>query len=226
MADPLHLDNPIWYALKTKHQYLDCGLGLAVRYPNEISRFAGLGAPTPEAFADLAASLNPGATVSMFTAEPLDVPPEWTVVRTRELEQMLCMQCQPEERQVPVELGFQDVAEMLALVEATRPGPFLPATIIMGRYLGIRTPSGSLVAMAGERLQLPDYVEISAVCTDPAFRGRGYAKDILSALIKGIFAVGCTPFLHVKTDQGAKGLYEALGFRTRRIINLTVMTRP
>jgi hypothetical protein len=33
-------------------------------------------------------------------------------------------------------LGAADVPEMLALVKRTRPGPFLPRTIELGRYLG------------------------------------------------------------------------------------------
>jgi hypothetical protein len=41
----------------------------------------------------------------------------------------------------------------------------------MGRYLGIRR-DGMLVAMAGERLHPPGWTEISAVCTDAAWRGR------------------------------------------------------
>ena len=37
-----------------------------------------------------------------------------------------------------VELGAPDSAEMLALVERTRPGPFHARTHEMGRYVGIR----------------------------------------------------------------------------------------
>ncbi|GAB7003701.1 hypothetical protein JCM18899A_11720 [Nocardioides sp. AN3] len=63
---------------------------------------------------------------------------------------------------------------MLALVERNKPGQFLPGTPQMGTYLGIRH-EGRLVAMAGERLHPPGWTEISAVCTDADFRGRGLA---------------------------------------------------
>jgi predicted GNAT family acetyltransferase len=34
-----------------------------------------------------------------------------------------------------------------------------------------------------------------------------------------------TPFLHVKSENGAKALYEKLGFQVRRPICLTILTR-
>ena len=65
---------------------------------------------------------------------------------------------------------------MLALAAATEPGPFLPETIRMGRYFGTRSRDGRLMAMAGERLRLNGFTEISAVCTHPDFRGQGHAR--------------------------------------------------
>jgi predicted GNAT family acetyltransferase len=79
--------------------------------------------------------------------------------------------------------------------------------------------------MAGERLMLTNYTEISAVCTDPAFRGRGYASSLVKGLAAQALAEGCMPFLHVKRENGARGLYETLGFQIRRNIHLTVLTR-
>jgi predicted GNAT family acetyltransferase len=56
---------------------------------------------------------------------------------------------------------------MLKLSAATEPGPFLPQTIQMGSYFGIRASDGRLIAMAGERLQSTAFAEIRAVCTYP-----------------------------------------------------------
>ena len=78
----------------------------------------------------------------------------------------------------PMSLGTTDVPEMLELTAATEPGPFLPQTIQMGSYFGIRASDGRLVAMAGERLQSTAFAEISARCTHPEFRGRGYAQAL------------------------------------------------
>ena len=115
-----------------------------------------------------------------------------------------------------VRLGPADVPEMLDLVERTRPGPFLPRTVELGTYLGIRR-NGALIAMAGERLHPPGWTEISAVCTDPDFRGEGLATRLILAVAHGIRERGETPFLHTAaSNTNAIRLYESLGFRLRR----------
>jgi predicted GNAT family acetyltransferase len=118
--------------------------------------------------------------------------------------------------QEAVQLGHEDVPEMLDLVGRTRPGPFLPRTVELGSYLGIRR-NGALVAMAGERMHPPGYTEISAVCTDPDARGSGLASRLMRAVAYGIRARGETPILHAaSTNDTAIRLYEKLGFAVRR----------
>ena len=70
MPDQSMLDNPVWHALKTRQRPLDCGKGLAARYPDDVSRFVGpCGspswpsnegrlAPTSEALPEHESSLN------------------------------------------------------------------------------------------------------------------------------------------------------------------------
>jgi predicted GNAT family acetyltransferase len=113
---------------------------------------------------------------------------------------------------------------MLALTAATEPGPFLPRTIELGKYFGIRSDDGRLAAMAGERLRLPGFTEISAVCTHPDFRGRGYAKGLVAMLAAKIMTEGKTPFLHVNPENGAKVVYQKIGFQLRTRIRLTVIS--
>ena len=124
----------------------------------------------------------------------------------------------------PLPLGTTDVPEMLVLTAATEPGPFLPQTIEMGSYFGIRASDGRLVAMAGERLQSTAFTEISAVCTHPDFRGRGYARTLTTFLAAQILAAGKIPFLHVKSENGAKVVYQKIGFHLRNAICLTVIS--
>jgi predicted GNAT family acetyltransferase len=114
---------------------------------------------------------------------------------------------------------------MIALAAVTEPGPFLLQTIQMGRYFGIRSSDGRLIAMAGERLKLNGFTEISAVCTSPEFRGQGHARGLVEFLVAQTLAEGKVPFLHVKEENGAKLLYEKIGFRVRRAIQLTVIGR-
>ena len=125
-----------------------------------------------------------------------------------------------------VRLGDRDVPEMLALAERTQPGPFRPRTIEMGRYLGIRR-DGRLVAMAGERVHPPGWTEISAVCTDEAFRGQGLASRLVLAVAAGIRERHETPFLHATaTNVTAIRLYERLGFRLRRHVRFVALRAP
>ena len=123
------------------------------------------------------------------------------------------------------DLDISQVDEMLALVELTKPGPFFRRTPELGSYLGIRE-KGQLVAMAGERLRPLGHTEISAVCTHPEYRGRGYASSLVSTLIQKITKRGEIPFLHVRTENvGAIRVYEKLGFKTRRMINIIIVKR-
>jgi predicted GNAT family acetyltransferase len=70
-------------------------------------------------------------------------------------------------------------------------------------------------------------VEISAVCTDPAFRGRGFAAALTMRLAKRIQDQGLLPILHVfASNARAIALYERLGFATRRGFFITVLTLP
>jgi ribosomal protein S18 acetylase RimI-like enzyme len=218
------LDNPIWFALTTEHQILARSHGHARRYPPDVSPLAALLHPTNDAFADLRSMVSPGEHVALFTASPLDVSGDWHVDRSRSIDQMICEASQEPPHVSPVALGTTDVPEMLALTAATDPGPFLPQTILMGSYFGIRASDGRLVAMAGERLQSTAFAEISAVCTHPEFRGRGYARALVTFLTAQILAAGKTPFLHVKSENGAKVVYQKIGFRLRAAMHLTVIS--
>jgi len=218
------LDNPIWFALTTEHRLLARSHGLARRYPPDASPLAAFLHPTNDAFADLQRLVSPGEHVALFTATPLDVRGDWQVDRSRWIDQMICEALLAPPPVVPLPLGTTDVPEMLELAAATEPGPFLPQTIQMGSYFGIRASDGRLAAMAGERLRSTAFVEISAVCTHPEFRGRGYARTLTTFVAAQILAAGKTPFLHVKSENGARMVYHKIGFRLRAAIWLTVIS--
>ena len=115
---------------------------------------------------------------------------------------------------------------MLDLVARTEPGPFRKRTIELGTYLGIRR-EGSLVAMAGERLHPPGWTEISAVCTDPAFRGQGLATTLVRALVADIRTRGEQALLHAAaTNTSAIRLYESMGFRLRTRLLFAAIRAP
>jgi predicted GNAT family acetyltransferase len=180
--------------------------------------------PSPEAYRSLAEALQPeGGAGLLFDAAP-DIPADWTVSRSMAISQMIAdsVHAAGHEHRF-VELGEANVAEMLALCELAKPGPFGPRTYELGTYLGIRV-GGDLVAMAGERLRLTGFTELSAVCTHPDHRGRGYAQVLVAELARRILEREEMPFLHVRTDNAdAIHVYEKLGFRLRRLIHLAIV---
>ena len=218
------LDNPVWNALSTTHASFAEGDSLAKRYPVDVAPFAATRDQSPESYRSLARLLGPGGTAAIPLATMPLLPDGWTVIRKIDSAQMVWNTQTPP----PAEHSFEElkpshVDEMLALVELTKPGPFLKRTPELGSYLGIRE-AGQLVAMAGERLKPYGHTEISAVCTHPDHRGRGYASSLVSILIQRITKRNEIPFLHVRTENlDAVRVYERLGFKTRRIINIAIV---
>ena len=122
-------------------------------------------------------------------------------------------------------MGAEDAREMVELATLTKPGPFGLRTHELGTYVGIRC-EGKLVAMAGERLKVLGYTEISAVCTHPDHTGKGYARVLMEEIMRGIGERGEIPFLHVRRDNTrAVALYERLGFGTRSTVHYAVLRK-
>jgi predicted GNAT family acetyltransferase len=222
LSDTLFLDNPIWHALSTVQRGLAQGNSLAKRFPADVAPFGGLIDQSPAAYQALEEIIPGAVTALALDAEP-NLPRNWEMVHSGEMYQMICeAPAHLDERKIFSELTKADVPEMLALTKLTEPGPFLPRTIELGTYLGVYD-AGSLVAMAGERLHLTGFTEISAVCTHPHYRGRGYGNTLMSALIGRITSRGEIPFLHVRTQNAAVRLYEKLGFKVRAQLHLAVI---
>ncbi len=210
------LDNPARAALTGPHAHFAEQRGRILRYPVDVTPWLALpDEPDADDWADVAALSGPGTEIPLLGFRG-QVPDGWEVTFDIDGVQMvddgLAAAPDPE----AVVLGPADVPEMLDLVERTKPGPFLPRTVELGTYLGIRR-EGALVAMVGERLHPPGWTEISAVCTDPVARGEGLASRLILAVAHGIRERGETPFLHTGAgNTNAIRLYESLGFRLRR----------
>lgn len=214
------LDNVIWQALTTRQAHFAESFQSARRFPREVSPLCAFEKSNDDGYLSLAALVSPGASIGVFLNEAYEPRAGWDYIVGAPLLQMVCENgefspCVPNTNPQVVELRTSDSPEMLELTALTKPGPFGTRTHELGLYVGIRD-QGRLVAMGGERLKVPGYTEVSAVCTHPDHLGKGYAGILMNEVMKRIRERGETPFLHVRSDNArAIGLYERLGF-TRR----------
>ncbi len=218
------LDNPIWHALASYQQDFAIQNSHAKMLSAEIGPFGAIESATPENLNGLAELLSANhATIAWFSPCQLELPESLELLTTLEVRQMVCQNLKPTSQFELQELTIADVPAMLELVELTKPGPFARRTIELGRFWGIRV-DGQLVAMTGERLHLPGFCEVSAVCTHPDFRGRGFAQALITKVCENIMARGEIPFLHVmKENTKAARVYEQLGFKEHHQFNGYVM---
>jgi predicted GNAT family acetyltransferase len=221
------LDNPIWSALTTRHGHLGQGGSFARRYHPDVAPFAAVASDTAAAWQAFHALLQPGEQGRMLTPDPIDPIPGLQAEQVGVLHQMVATARAPASAHdaAVLRLTHLDAPDMLDLALTTKPGPFAKRTHETGHYIGIRE-QGQLIAMAGERMHLDGYVEISAVCVHDAHRGKGLAGRLMNILRREIEARGETPFLHVISDNHAAiGLYERLGFELRQVFRLVKIER-
>lgn len=218
------LDRSVWESLAGVHACFAERNGRAVRYQRDVAPFAALEDPAdPRCWADAAELIGPGGRLMVTGVTRW--PRGWVPDFTGEAVQLVAATVDARPDPEAVVLGRADVPEILALVERTAPGPFLPRTIELGTHLGIRR-GGVLVAMAGERQHPPGWTEISGVCTDGAYRGQGLATRLIRALAACIRERGEAPFLHAPaTSTNAIRSYEAIGFAVRRRSDFAVLSR-
>lgn len=220
------LDNPAWTSLTGPHARFAERKGQALRYEPDVSPWSAIPVDADEAaWDDLAALAGAGGRV-LLAGDPHTGPAGWEALLRIPGVQLVGTALATVDDTEAVSLGADDVPEMLDLVARTRPGPFEPRTHLMGGYLGIRR-DGALVAMAGERMRPPGFSEISAVCTDVAFRGQGLGARLVRAVGAVIRRRGDEPFLHASAENvGALRLYEHLGFRLRRPVEFAAFRAP
>lgn len=224
--------DPVWHALNTRHSHLALIEGDARRYPVDVAPFAALAKPTELALWELHSLLAPGESVWLAgTAYPQlpELKNEGTLVC---VQMVLTTELAEKPSTVELErLSPDDSAAMVALTDVAFPGFFRSRTYEMGAYYGAwpdsREASGQLIAMAGERMALDGYTEISGVCTHPEYRGKGLAANLIARVARHEREQGVVSFLHVSaTNTHAIDLYRRLGFAHIRMITLTRFSRP
>jgi predicted GNAT family acetyltransferase len=214
------LDNPGWNALISGNSNLANGNDEVKYFAKDVSPFVGFKHSTHQSFQTLFDIVPHNGPLGFITPVETEIPQQWEVLQAIKSYQMVFDEA-IEPAGVTAELKpltTEHVPQMLALTKLTNPGPFAEKTIDFGHYQGI-FDGDKLVAMAGQRLNIFNYAEISAVCTHPDYLGRGYARQLLLHHVHRIRAASNIPFLHVRHDNHrAVKVYEGLGFVARRYI--------
>ncbi len=117
-----------------------------------------------------------------------------------------------------IPLTTAHIEDIYALIWLVMPGYYQRRTFEMGNYFGIFKDQ-KLVAIAGQRMQTNDWIEISAIVTHPAYTRRGYAKQLTAHVTNEILKANKHPILHTTKGNAAIGLYESLGFELTREMN-------
>ncbi|KQY89676.1 GNAT family N-acetyltransferase [Brevundimonas sp. Root1423] len=230
LAHPL--DRPVWSALNTRVAPLairrEQDGGAAVRLDPDVGVFvaAADGSPASRALLTALSREYPGAGMVEPEGAPIEaVLPDVPVISRASCVQMTAaaLTAGPAGDIEFQTLGEADADEMLALAILTRPGPFRRGTLRLGGFIGVRR-EGRLIAMAGERMKVEGYSELSGVCTHPDFRGQGLAGALSRAVVAGILARGEQAFLHAYAEHTATvAFYESLGFAVRTRMTYTVL---
>ncbi len=221
------LDNPVWHALIGPHADVARGSGLARHYPRDVAPFSAIAEPSSAAYNDLAVDLPEGLEARLFRPAAETPPAGWEIVSARPIIQMIGDDGAMPDTDICgslATLGGDDANDMLALAEHAKPGPFGPRAHLLGRYVGYRD-RGRLLAMGGERIRLPGFVELSAICVHRDVRGQGLGAAITAYLAGAARERGETPFLHVFPDNPAAALYRRIGFRERTRLHV-IWVRP
>lgn len=224
------LDNPVWEALCSFQQPFNEGSDIVRYFPKNVSPFIGLKDWHEADLAVLDRTIPTDRSFSVLIAKQIELPASFELLFSLPLYQMVKNNNQinktvNDKAQPFRRLNDSDVPMMLELTAKTKPGPFYENTIAFGNYFGI-FDEDRLVSMAGQRLQTDMFTEVSAICTDERYLGRGYASILTNAVCNEIIATGKTAFLHVRQDNsGAIAMYKKLGFEIRADIYFAVFKK-
>lgn len=213
------LDNPAWHSLDEYHKDFAVDYQGTKFYDPAYCAFGG--------FINIISTEKALETYSLLADSFYIVGDKPVFDNTVQLnKELICNQMLPDK---PVEIEITEIITLLEtatqkkdlfeLVNVVQPGYFKNKTVDLGSYYGIYK-DGQLIAATGERMKMNAYTEVSAVVTHPEHTGKGYAKQLVAYTSNKIFDENKPPYLHVaETNTGAIGLYEKLGYRTRRKIS-------
>ena len=219
------LDNVAWHALSGPHLKFSIGSSTAKRYAKGFSPIVAYESYDRPDFAALQGQCDAGEHLycSGWTGPAVN---GWDVLADTSAYLMIWEKELPE---LNLELSIQtlrqkDLSQVLDLAALTHLDPFGPRALELGTFLGIFS-GDRLVAMGGERMFADSFREISSVATHPEYRGRGYARGLMLALMRNQMLSKEIPFLHVMSENShAYAIYQRMGFSTHKEISVRVIS--
>lgn len=210
------LDNPVLYALQESHQSFGATHEGMYFY---LPKYCPFGASTPTTMEGIRSYAKATEQFYLVGDKPL-YGPQVLLEKGLPCVQMVLSS--------PVDLPItetiyplttpQQKKDLYALVQTIQPGYFQSKTTALGSYYGIYR-EGLLVAACGERMKMNAFSEISAIVTQPNYRGMGLASQLIKHTTDTVFHENKRPFLHViESNKVAIRLYESLGFIPRRLL--------
>lgn len=224
------LDNMIWNAITTGNKdiaFVDGDIGY---YRRDIAPFAGMRELNDTNLQRLYEVTPLNGKIAISSLNKMEHKEDkWKLLQPMDITQMIYEypvdSFTTQNSHLIVPLTDEHIPQMLELTALTKPGPFLQRTIEFGNYFGIFI-NGRLAAMTGQRMHPLPHMEVSAVCTHPDFRGKGYAKTLMLHVMEMILDNSFIPFLHVLTNNtSAIKLYESIGYRIRKELYVDMVQR-
>ena len=212
------LDNPVWHSLNEIHSNFSINYENLKCYDPDFCPFGGYGSSNNslEEIASYAKLIH-----NFFIVGNKPIFFKELVLKN----ELVCLQMIMDDkagvdiREEIKKLNHHHQEALFKLVNLVQPGYFKNKTSQLGDYYGI-FQNGDLVAAAGERMKMDDFVEVSAIVTHPEHTGKGYAKQLITYTVNKILDHHQIPYLHVaESNTGAISLYRKLGFAIRRKIS-------
>lgn len=209
------LENPVWHSLCETHEKYALTYNNVKFYPPDVCPFGAFThfEDTQQAMIKYAELVKDFFIVGEIPKKPVSIAFD----RAVPCEQMVLETLvEPAYNHTIEKLTENHIQEIYDLVWLVMPGYYKKRTFEMGDYYGIFIDN-KLVAITGERLQLNEFIEVSAVVTHPNYTRRDLAKQLVAHTCKKILNKGKTPILHVADKNvSAIKLYEKLGFKSIR----------
>jgi len=218
------LDNPVWHSLSETHKKFSIDYNGIKFYHPDYCPFGGF--ETTENISKHIDDYSKLVDNFFVVGNKPELSNDLTLKKELVCLQMIINQkILSEIKEEITVLGSEHIDDLFHLVTLVQPRYFKKKTALLGNYYGI-FKNGKLVSVAGERMQMDGFVEVSAIVTHPEHTGKGYAKQLIAHTVNNFFGHNKIPYLHVtEKNSGAINLYEKLGFIKRRKISFWNITK-